>query len=302
VHNIDDIHLPPPVDGVVAATVALNDRFAARAAACVGAGEVVRLRQPVDMRRFSVRAEPAAQPRRVLLLGNYHGDAGSRAEVLKEAWSGAGIEWVHVGYPEPQLDVAPAMHDVDAVVGYGRSIVEAMASGRPAYVFDHAGADGWVTPDSYKRIESAGFSGMSGEAPLDAQRLRDDLDGYRPELGRLGYDLVRTHHDARLHAAELVALIEQIAPEPAPLEHDAMTALARLSEAQLRAEIARDNNRQEAKQWHARAQELNERLVLTTAEAAEATRRLEAIKGTRRYRLAEALGRAAEIARGGRRR
>ncbi|MDX6690651.1 MAG: hypothetical protein QOG15_2108 [Solirubrobacteraceae bacterium] len=302
VHTVDDIHLPPPVDGVVAATVVLNDRFAARAAASVGAGEVVRLRQPVDMRRFSVRSPPAERPERVLLLGDYHGDLGSRAEILKEAWSGAGLEWVQVGAPEPQLDIAPAMYDVDVVVGHGRSIVEAMASGRPAYVLDDAGADGWVTPESYKRIESGGFSGMAGEAPLDAQRRREDLDAYRPELGRLGYDLARAHHDARPHAAALVALIEQISPEAPPLEHDALTALMRLSEAQLRAEIARGDNREEAKQWHQRAQALNEQLVLTTAEAAEATRRLEAIKATRRYRVAQAMGRVAETLRGAGRR
>ena len=291
VHNIDDIHLPPPVDGVVATTVALNDRFAACAAACVGAGEVVRMRQPVDLRRFSVRGEPAAAPRRVLLLGNYHGDAGSRAQVLKDAWSHANLRWEQVGYPEPELDVAPAMYDVDIVVGYGRSIVEAMASGRAAYVFDHAGADGWVTPESYERIEAAGFCGQSPDPPLDAARLRADLDAYHPELGRLGHDLVRKHHDARHHAAELVALLQRVAPAPAPLERSAMRALARLSQAQLRAEIERDNNRQEAKQWHARAQELDEQLTLAKTELTVATRRLEWIRSQRIYRLYEALSR-----------
>ena len=39
------------------------------------------------------------------------------------------------------------MDDVDIVVGYGRSIVEAMVTGGKAvHVFDHAGADGWLTP------------------------------------------------------------------------------------------------------------------------------------------------------------
>ena len=68
VHGADEIHLPPPAPGVVTATVALNDRFAALAAASIGAGEVVRLRQPVDLRRFSPRGIPAACPGRVLLL------------------------------------------------------------------------------------------------------------------------------------------------------------------------------------------------------------------------------------------
>jgi len=44
------------------------------------------------------------------------------------------------------LEVTTAMDDVDIVVGYGRSIVEAMARGKAVHVFDHAGADGWLTP------------------------------------------------------------------------------------------------------------------------------------------------------------
>jgi len=295
-HSIDEIHLPPPVDGVVAATLALNDRFAASAAACVGAGEVVRLRQPVDLRRFGVsNRKPAPRPSRVLLLGNYLGQPGSRAQFLKDAWAPAGLQWEQVGYPNASLDVTSAMEDVDIVVGYGRSIVEAMGRGKAAYVFDHAGADGWVTPESYERVEAAGFSGMSSAPPPDATRLRADLDAYRPELGRLGHDLIRIHHDARDHAAALVALLRRLGPEPPPLEHSALRALALLSEAQLRAEIARDNNRQEALQWFGRAQALDDQLAVQEA-------RVEAVQASRRYRLAQVLGRAAELlrrARGG---
>ena len=298
VHGIDDIHLPPPVDGVVAATVALNDRLAVRAAACVGAGEVVRMRQPVDMRRFSAGKQPAPRPARVLLLGNYHGAHGSRAQVIMDAWSRAGLSWDQVGHPRASLAVAERMTEADIVVGYGRSIIEAMACERPAYVFDHAGGDGWVTPDSYERIEAAGFSGLALGTPPDAARLRADLDAYRPELGKLGRDLVRTHHDARQHAAELVALLRRLSPEPPPQQRSALRALALLSEAQLRAEIAHDHHRQQAKQWLDRALALEEQLVIQTAQAAE---RLDAVRKTRRYRLAQMLAWPVDVVRGLRR-
>lgn len=297
VHGIDEIHLPPPLDGVVAASVALSDRFAQRVAATAGAGEVVRMRQPVNLRRFGALGAPAAPPLSVLLAGNYHGAAWSRAHVLERAWAGAGLRWERVGQPEPQLDVAPAMAAADIVVGYGRSIVEAMASGRPAYVFDHAGADGWVTPESYARIEGAGFSGMAGGDPPDAARLRADLDAYSVDLGRLGHDLARTHHDVRMHAAELVALLERIAPEPPPADRSALRALALLAEAQMRAEIARDVTRGEARQWFIRAQELDGQLRVAVADGADARARLEAIRATRRYRVAQRLGRVAEALR-----
>ena len=58
------------------------------------------------------------------------------------------MHWAQVGYPNVSLDVTTAMDDLDIVVGYGRSIVEAMARGKAVHVFDLAGADGWVTPGS----------------------------------------------------------------------------------------------------------------------------------------------------------
>ena len=277
IHGVDEIHLPAPIDGIVAATVALNQRSASRARSCVGAGEIVRLRQPVDLRRFGARGKPAAQPGRVLLLGNYHRGGSSRAEILEAAWLHARLEWLHVGHPEPQLEFQSAMWGVDIVVGYGRSIVEAMASGKPAYVFDHAGGDGWITPESYPRIEAAGFSGLSDAQPADAVRLRADLDAYDPDLGRLGHDLARVHHDVRQHADELVALLRRLAPEPPPIERSALRALALLTEAQMRAEIAREHNRQETRLWFDRAQSLNADLA--------------ALRAMRRFRIMRALAR-----------
>jgi len=299
VHGIDEIHLPPPVGGIVHATVVLNERFALRAAGCVGAGEIVRMRQPVDMRRFWLGATPAPRPARALLVGNYHGAFGSRAQTLKDAWSHAGLNWEQIGYPRASLQVATTMSHVDIVVGYGRSIIEAMSCGRPAYVFDRAGCDGWVTPDSYERIEAAGFSGLSPGPPRDAARLRADLDAYRPELGLLGRDRVRAYHDAREHAAELVVLLRRLRPEPPPLEHAALRALEMLCAAQLRAELAREHHRQESRQWFDRAQELNEQLAVESARSAQ---RLAALRSTRRFRLAQALSAPAEILRRARRR
>jgi len=294
VHGSDDIHLPPPVDGVVTATVVFNDRLAARVAACVGAGEIVRLRQPIDMRRFPVGRQTAPHPQRALLLGNYHGAFGSRAQTIKDAWCGAGLRWEQVGYPHASLAVAEAMSEIDIVVGYGRSILEAMACERPAYVFDHAGGDGWVTPESYERIEAAGFSGLVQEPPPDAARLRADLDAYRPELGPLGRDLCRTYHDAREHAAQLVMLLARLRPEPAPVEDSVLRAFALLCEAQLRAEIARDHHRQEAKQWFDRAQALNAQLAVQTEQEAK---RLDALRTSRRYRLAHTIAQPADVMR-----
>jgi hypothetical protein len=235
-HNADEIWLPPPEPGVVAATVAPNDRFATLARGCAGSGEVVRMRQPIDLYRFSPRGWAREKPARILLIGNYSGTPGRRIGQLQAAWSEPGLEWRRLGSPEPTTAVAEAMADVDIVVGYGRSILEAMSCGRPAYVHEHSGSDGWVTQETYARLEADGFAGTGLRPTPDLAQLREDFLRYDPALGRVGHDFARTHHDARLVAADLIGLIERLGP--APQRHDplSLVALRNLAESRFRAD------------------------------------------------------------------
>lgn len=320
VHGSEDIHLPPPAPGAVAATIALNDHHATRAGACVGAGEVVRMRQPVDLRRFSPNGAPAEQPRRVLLLGNYHSVAGGRRRrMLQEAWSGANLQWREAGGGSQTLAVAEAIAEADIVVGYGRSVLEAMSCGRPAYVHDHSGSEGWITPESYPALERGGFAVAVTRMPPSGEQLAADLAAYRPELGLAGHDIARARHDARDHAAAVVELIERLGPGRALAEPSAVRAMAQLAESQLRAELAAEHYRMEAKQWFAlynetleekaqergaaqlREEEAARLLAGERRAAAEVSELTGAFRRTRRYRLAQALAEPLERLRARRR-
>jgi hypothetical protein len=321
VHSAEDVHLPPAAPGTVAATVVLNDLHAARAKACVGAGEVVRLRQPVDMRRFSPRDWPRERPERVLLLGNYHSGPAERSRVLREAWDDVDLQWEEAGGDAQTLDVSAAIAEADVVVGYGRSVLEAMACGRAAYVHDQAGSEGWITPDTYARMEAGGFAVAAARLPPDGEQLRADIEAYRAEWGRAGRDIARLHHDARDHAAALVALIERLGPGTAVAEPDAMRAMAQLAESQLRAELMAEHYRVESGQWFTLYHGVQEKMALERgaweveragleqergslegehsglerergeweSAAVQAGERLATFKRTRRYRLAQVL-------------
>jgi hypothetical protein len=251
----------------------------------------------------------------VLLLGNYHSGPGGRVEMLREAWADAGIEWRELGGQSQTMAVPEAMAQVDVVVGYGRSALEAMACGRPAYIHDHSGSQGWITPDSYALMEGGGFAVAPARLPPDISQLRADLDLYRPEWGRAGHDLARVHHDSRDHAAEVVRLIKRLGRASAVGGPSAVRALSLLAEAQLRAELTAEHYRMESKQWFsqynhaleamaeergaweaARAQVDRERDAMrrardaSQAAATAAEERLASFRRTRRYRLAQALG------------
>ena len=235
-HNTEQIWLPPPEPGIVAATLAPNDRLALLARGCAGAGEVVRVRQPIDLSRFSPRGWASAQPSKILLLGNYSEMPGQRVDQLKQAWSQEGFEWHRLGIPEPTLAVAEEVAKHDIVVGYGRSILEAMACGRPAYVHEHSGSDGWVTIDSYDRLESDGFAGTGLRRTPDIAQLRQDLLRYDPSLGRIGQDLARKYHDARMVAATIIALIRRLGSPANRHDPEALNGLRNLAESHFRAD------------------------------------------------------------------
>jgi hypothetical protein len=265
---------PPQADGVLGAVIALNDRVASAIRAGATPAEVVRLRQPVDLIRFSRYGRVPDRPKRMLVFGHDHG--GEQLARLWRAGLTLGLDVTLVGRrgrtsPTPELEIA----DADVVVGIGRCVLEALACRTAAYVSGVVGTDGWVTPDSYPALEADGFSGRASGRVLDEDRLCADLAAWTPELAEQGKDLAFAHHDAARHAVELVELWRRLgATGPPP---DAASELARLGRVAAQAE---------------------DRALAYSAEAGVQRRKAEALRGeldalraTRRYWLAGLLSR-----------
>ena len=205
--------LPPQLPGVTQALVVLSERIARRMRALALDQEIVRLRQPVDLARFAPRDLPRERARRVLVLSGH--TQHPRQRMIDEACADLGLECERVGFlTAMSLTPELAMTHADVVVGKARVIVEAMACGRAAYVWDLNGGDGWVTPERYERLEADNFGGQADPDVIDGARLRDDLRAYSPEMGVVNRDLAVLHHSAGRHAEELVALIERLGPVP----------------------------------------------------------------------------------------
>lgn len=211
-----DLCVPPQLPEITSAVVATNERVARRIRAFALAPEVVRLRQPVDTQRFAPRARLRTPPRRALLLGNYL--LGDRRDLVVEACEAAGLEWEQIGGPSGRLTNEPetVICEADIVFGKARVIVEAMACGRAAYVYDHNGGDGWVTPERYPILEADNFGGQAEPVAIDAERLLRDLAEYTPQMGLANRDLAIVNHSANRHAQELVSLFRRLRPRKPP--------------------------------------------------------------------------------------
>jgi hypothetical protein len=228
-----DLQAPPQLPGIVGAIVVLNDRVGRRMRSHATGADIVRLRQPIDTARFSPCGSLPEVPRRALLLSN--NPNADRLTMLEAACEGAGIELARVGGTAGHTsDPRPQFAAADIVIGYGRSILEAMACGRAAYVYDWKGGDGWITAESYPAIEADGFASRSGRMTADAGRLADDLRRYSASMGPVNCDLVYAHHGANTHAQELVELLQSLA-EPPERPRAALQEMARLVRLEWRA-------------------------------------------------------------------
>lgn len=291
-----DLQLPPQLDGQVAAAVALNDRVARRLEALVVAPEIVRLRQPIDIERNTVASPLPAVARRALLLSN--NPVADRLALIERACADAGLELVRVGGDAGQAeDPRAALAGVEIVIGYGRSVLEAMACGRAAYVYDRYGGDGWVTAGSYPRLEAGGFAGRDPDAVVDLDRMHADLRAYSAAMGPVNRDLVVANHRANVHAQELVELLGGLASPPGTrAPHAEMARLVRL---EWRGQVEVQGLRRELTRTHAALEASRRETGAAAARTEEVRRNYEstlswrATRGLRSARdlLRRALGR-----------
>jgi hypothetical protein len=281
VHGAASFEHPPQGVAPLPPVVVLNERMRARIAALASPPEIARLRQPIDISRFRPRGACRPRPRRVLVFSNYL--KADRLGIVKEACGALGLELVRLGVGAV-ASVSPqqAIAESDVVVGYGRSVLEAMAMGRAAYVWERGGGDGWVTPESYERLEADGFSGGATDAVIDAERMREDFAAYTPEMGTLGFDLVRNHHKVSEHALALLDLLETAQPPAAkgPLEE-----LSLLVRAETRAAARTAQFEVQLGQAVAEAKALREVIVGERKAREPIERELETLKGSSSWRL-----------------
>ena len=272
------LEVPPQVPGIVSAIVVMNERMRARIEAGGLDVEVVRLNQPIDFDRFRPAGELRDPPRRAVLLGNYLN--GARRDLIVGALERHGIAWEQIGHRGTVVtDPARRLAEADIVIGYGRSILEGMAAGCAAYVYEFAD-DGWVTRDSWAAMEADGFAGSAFDRAADAELLHRDLEAYDPAMGLTNRELIGEQHSAFDHATELAGLLGRLAPRRTPA--DTRSEMARLVRLQWEAHV-------QSMHFQSALLKTTERAVVAEKRADDMAAELEHLKGERRYRLAQAL-------------
>ncbi|MGB0872773.1 MAG: hypothetical protein ACPGYP_06505 [Solirubrobacterales bacterium] len=208
-----DFNVNPQITQACARIVALWPSCFRRIDGLAEKPKTLSLTQPVDLTRFRVQRPINQRARTVVALSNYlHGE---KLRIVERACELAGLEFRLVGSGGEGVSMRPqdAINDADIVLGKGRVIVEAMACGRAAYVYDVFGADGWVTPDTYEGLSDVNFAGSANASNPTAEELATDLAGYSSSMGESNAAIAANLHSASTHTTALVKAAEEVLAE-----------------------------------------------------------------------------------------
>jgi len=132
---------------------------------------------------------------------------GELPNKLREAADVLGIRLHHIRqYP----DVPDFMNQVDFIIGYGRVIYEAMACGRPAFVYGEHGCDGWINDHNFLELRRGNCSGYYTECQYDVDGLVDQLKKYDFRQGKRNRILAEKHLSSTVMAKRYEELIRRV--------------------------------------------------------------------------------------------
>jgi hypothetical protein len=143
---------------------------------------------------------------------------------LLEATAKEGLcRFTHFGLPRNSIPVtAELLAAFDAVVTIGRTVPLAAALGKPVYVCDVHGADGWLTRENFGGCQRNSFSGRL-LSMKDCDLVREQLlvTSRWPSLDDLAWlrERVRRDHSLSRRVEQLEAFFAEIieeAPSPVP--------------------------------------------------------------------------------------
>jgi hypothetical protein len=143
-------------------------------------GERIRMiRNFVDLRRFALRGDLPATPRRALVFSNYINEDGCLA-ILRQACASRGIELDAIGLSVGHSEARPEqiLGQYDIVFAKARCALEALACGTALIACDAAGLGGMVTPGNYERFRALNFGIRTLRDPITVETITREIDLY----------------------------------------------------------------------------------------------------------------------------
>lgn len=155
------------------------------------------LRNGINCEQFSCTTPINPTLKTVLFLSNHK----QKRQIISNACKLAGIRFMHTGLPDWVWNPQKYINQADLVISLGRGIYESMACERNVIIFDHFGADGFITPSDFTWMQKANCSGRIKRQDWNAQRLAQEFTRYDPALGPQLRKIILSQHNIQ-HVAD----------------------------------------------------------------------------------------------------
>lgn len=204
------------------------------------------------VRGAAPKGSPVDQPNFAIVSNHIRPELG---ELLETAAKKGLCRFTHFGYPHNSVPItSKLLAPFDAVITVGRSVLLATASGKPVYLCDVHGVEGWLRQQNYSESRRHSFSGRLDNVEDKAQIERQLLDTSQwPSVDELAWLRDRVEEDHALtrrveSLADFFADIVEKAPAPVPVPNGyrAVFRLVSTNEQDSGMEPGRRRRRQEA--------------------------------------------------------
>jgi hypothetical protein len=173
----------------------------------IAADQIDLVRDFVDVEQYLPTTDPHDRLRRVLYVSNRK--KGATYQTIAQACSELRIELKCVGAPYGRArDMAATLNRTDLVIATGRSLLEAMACGRPVISFDEGHGDGYLTPDLYMESRTRNFAGEKCRHAFTPAQLVNELKQYLPVSGAVNRALAYRYHSHITGVDHLLRVVE----------------------------------------------------------------------------------------------
>ena len=167
----------------------------------------------IDVNRFNCKKPVHTDIKKILSLCK----SDTANDVIKRICSDVGVE-CECMYGKEVFNVEDKINDADVVIGVGRSLLDAMACGRPVVSFDDRFyfktrmlGYGYITPNEYKYYDVDSFTANSIGKTLNKLELAKEIfEKYDPKDGEMNRQYIIKNLSIKKTVDEYLALYEKI--------------------------------------------------------------------------------------------
>lgn len=204
------LEVPPSIDVNIQKYIAVSEEVKNNLVSnhhiCAENVEIVR--NFVDVSRFFPQKEINKSPEVVLFISNRF--APRVYKTIEKACETLKLKFIVIGKVKSVTNIEDYINKADIVISLGRGILEAMACGRAAIVYDYQSGDGMITEENITEIRKHNFSGRRFKKDYDVMDLIQEIKKYKKSMGKINREIILKDYNVSLASDKIINICNQI--------------------------------------------------------------------------------------------